>query len=164
MGGCWVNNPRDMINLQNAFYWNRREWNNEQVPQVKYKDHDAAANRPYWGWNEVPVDRVTVANQANWDAVMIKLPTGVCGGTGENDLLSCVPHKYQVQFEKQLTQWSNKGFLKHEIVIAREYMDKDSKYLRKFFCQSWTSPNHLFKISYQQNQSCTIQSLGEVMV
>jgi len=164
LAGCWVNNPRDMINLQNQFYWKRQDWNNQRVPQVHYKQNDAAANRPYWGWNEVPVDRVTIADEANWDAVMIKLPAAVCGGTGENDLLSCVPHKYQVQFEKQLTQWKNKGFLKHEIVIAREYMDKSSNYFRKFFCQSWTSPNNKFKITYQPNQSCTIQSLGEVVV
>merc|ERR1712072_56217 len=163
LAACWMNNPRDMINLQNQLYWKRRDWNNQQVPQVKYKEQDAAANRVYWGWNEVPVDRVTVSNQTYWDAVMIKLPAAVCGGTGENDLLSCVPHRYQVEFEKYLDQWSKKGYLNHEIVIAREYMDKSTNYFRKFFCESWTSPNGRFKINYQ-NDHCTIQRSSAVMV
>ena len=157
LAACWMNNPIDMIKLQNQLYWKRRDWNNQQVPQVTYKQNDAAANRPYWGWNEVPVDRVNVSNPSNWDAVMIKLPAAVCGGNGENDLLSCVPRPYQVLFEKQLDQWSKKGYnLNHEIVIAREYMDNNTNYLRQFFCEEWKSPNNRYTISYQ-NDRCTVQ-------
>merc|ERR1719506_127476 len=128
LAACWVNNPRDMINLQNQFYWKRKEWNNQQVPQVGYKDHDAKANRAYWGWNEVPVDRVSISNQGNWDAVMIKLPAAACGGNGDNDLLSCVPLQYQVQLEKQLDMWNKYGKLNHEIVMVKESMDGSTNY------------------------------------
>jgi hypothetical protein len=152
-----------MINLQNQLYWKRRDWNNQQMPQASYTDHNAAANRNYWGWNEIPVDRVTVADQANWDAVMIKLPAAACGGTGENDSLSCIPMQYQQLFEKSLEQWSQAAYLNHEIVIAREWMDANTNYHRQFFCESWTSPSKVFTIS-NQNGRCTILKLPDVQV
>jgi hypothetical protein len=159
LAGCWMNNPRDMINLQNQFYWKRAAWSNQQVPQASYKDNDAVSNRPYWGWNEVAANREVVSNSANWDAVMIKLPAAACpGGNGENDLLSCMPVRYQQQLETQLDAWWSKGYLNNnrEIVIVREYMDGSANYFRNFFCQTWTSPSGRYQIKHQGNR-CTMQ-------
>jgi len=90
------------------------------------------------------VNREIVADQGNWDAVLIKLPAAVCGGNGQHDLLSCVPSKYQREFEKQIDQWVQGGYLEKvfqrnmDVVIAREFMDSSSNYFREFFCQPWT--------------------------
>lgn len=162
LAACWLNNPRDMINLQNQLYWKRSSWNDQKTPQVTYKTGDATANRPYWGWNEVPVSRAIATNQKNWDAIVIKLPAAVCGGNGQNDLLSCISAPYQIEFEKQLTEWYQAGYLNHEIVIVREYMDSTSNYFRQFFCEQWTSPNKLYTINYDGNQ-CTFQAQSDAL-
>lgn len=156
LAACWFNNPTDMINLQNQLWWKRRDWNDQKVPRVSYKEHDAAANREYWGWNEVPAKRSVVTNQQNWDAVLIKLPAGACGGDGKNDFLSCIPYKYQEELENQLDMWHKAGYLDHEIVIAREYMDTNTNYLRQFFCEAWQSPSGRYNI-YYGGDHCTIQ-------
>lgn len=69
---CWTNNMFDLINLANALYWGHNSW---------FVDPSAPSH--YWGWNEVPIDREAITNQDNWDAVVIKLPIGVCGGNGQ---------------------------------------------------------------------------------
>jgi hypothetical protein len=152
-----------MISLQNALWWRRADWNDQLVPRVYYEKKNAAANRAYWGWNEVPVNRASVSDESNWDAVMIKLPAAGCGGNGgvpfngEQDTLSCMLHQYQVQLETQLDQWFNAGYLaeSQDIVIAREYMDASTNYFRKFFCEAWTSPSGRYKIVFDDH-GCTL--------
>merc|ERR1712072_489121 len=68
---CWMNNPRDMINLQNALWQAHTRWLNGMAPQW------GTTPSPYWGWNEVPVTREIVDSAKWWDAVMIKLPAGL---------------------------------------------------------------------------------------
>merc|ERR1712072_1146114 len=68
---CWVNNPRDMIKLQNALWYTSGDWLNYKAP------YGGSPTPHYWGWNEVPVSKDIVDNPNNWDAVMIKLPASV---------------------------------------------------------------------------------------
>merc|ERR1712167_220216 len=35
---CWVDNPRDMIELQNQIWWNRYSWSNQMVPSSSWDD------------------------------------------------------------------------------------------------------------------------------
>merc|ERR1712135_111205 len=66
---CWVNNPRDMINLQNALYAQRQIWNNQLVPTSSWDTGSSAEDRKYWGWNEVPADASFLTDPTNWDTV-----------------------------------------------------------------------------------------------
>merc|ERR1719253_2079139 len=77
---CWVNNPRDMVNFQNHMYLRRYDWSNQVAPTSKWDNTNPSSLRVYWGWNEIPVSRKVVRNEQLRDAVMIKLPAGICGG------------------------------------------------------------------------------------
>lgn len=171
IAACWVNNPRDMINIQNALFWSRSEWNNRLIPHVdRYSEMDAAANRPYWGWNEVPVDREQITDSGNWDAVMVKLPAALCRGeNGELDSLACLGYGQQLQLETDLRAWVEAGKLsvgrntfniedgpKSSIVVARELMDDNGNYFRYFFCEPWSSPNQLFQIVFEEGSACYV--------
>jgi len=136
------------------------------LPEVNYKQNDAVANRAYWGWNEVPVNRKIITSQSNWEAVMIKLPAAACGGNGEKDALSCIDKKYQRQLETSLDNWYSSGYLANnrEIVIAREYMDASTNYFRQFFCEEWTSPRHKYKLNFHSGEHCTIQKLDSAVL
>lgn len=159
LAACWMNNPRDMINLQNQLWWKRAEWNDRTLPRVKYDPSSAQANRAYWGWNEVPINRSIALDESTWDAVMIKMPAAFCGEDGKNDFLNCGPTTYQTELEEQLDVWSQQGtYLQKEIVIAREWMDSSGNYFREFFCQDWKSPSGKYNIKYQSNWKCTISS------
>ncbi len=58
----WVNNPHDMIAIQNRLWERRAEWSRN--PDVK----------TYWGWNEVPIVSA-IANDPNYvDALIFVLP------------------------------------------------------------------------------------------
>ena len=88
-----MNNPRDMITLQNALWLNREQWSNQQTP-ISNWGSDPASLRVYWGWNEVPVDR-KIDDPSNWDAIFIKLPAGLCPSRG--DSVSCLINGAQMQ-------------------------------------------------------------------
>lgn len=137
---CWMNNPTDMIKLQNQLYWKRTQWNDQTTPQASFQQNNAASNRNYWGWNEVPVQREIITDRSNWDAVVLKLPISACGGTGDKDALHCMQPKYRTQLETQLQNWVNSNYLmprKNSIVLAREIMDQNTNYWREFFCEAW---------------------------
>merc|ERR1712183_1230758 len=93
---CWVNNPRDMINIQNAYYWARASWNNGLAPYGDGSEGTSDADRKYWGWNEIPVS-TDIDNPENWDAVIIKLPANLCDydDFGMTDSVACLGEKAQ---------------------------------------------------------------------
>jgi len=79
---CWMNNPRDMIQLQNELYWARSRWNNQLLPQSDWSSQTSEELRKYWGWNEIPVAKKIVYDPQQWDAIIIKLPADACN-TGD---------------------------------------------------------------------------------
>ena len=97
---CWTNNVFDMINLANWLFWRRGVW---------YNDPNAPGD--YWGWNEVPMGRAELTNQANWDAVVIKMPVYLCGGNGGNDHPRCLSKDQSTTLETDLSAWVNQGYL-----------------------------------------------------
>merc|ERR1719261_2473999 len=107
---CWMNNPRDMILLQNAI-WNRAfDWSNQKVPLSNWM-LDAASQRSYWGWNEVPMGK-DIDLPKYWDAIVIKLPVAICGKEGEEDKTSCLGGNGETMLESHLESYVKVGFLK----------------------------------------------------
>lgn len=162
---CWVNNPRDMIGLQNAIYFHRYDWANQISPQTKWDDTKPPSLRPYWGWNEVPISRETARNELLRDAVMIKLPAAICGGDGGDDNLSCLTKGAAQNLEGDLDLWVKNGILKvgqqyvtqrpgSYVVLCREWMHTikgfsgPDNWSRWFFCAPWTSPSGKYKIVF----------------
>lgn len=165
LASVWVNNLRDMIKIQNQLWFSRRDWNNRRVPQVDYSTTEAWKNRPYWGWNEIPVSREVIRNIDNWDAIMIKLPAHAClrDDKGLSDALGCYDPRYHKSIEQSLQNFVNSGYLglgadaaspSSSVVLAREYMDDSGNYFREFFCESWESPNSLYKIVFEPDGKC----------
>lgn len=151
---CWMNNPRDMIKLQNEIWWRRDQWSDKRVPQV-------SSGKEYWGWNEIPMAHEDVANIENWDAVMVKLPSGTCGANGYYDGLGCFQHKYHAQLERDLDNFVKNGYLalgpdhqdldakpSSNVVLVREKQDNSGNYFKEFFCEQWTSPTGKYKIVF----------------
>ena len=60
----WVNNPKDMINLQNSLYLNRSQYMTPLEAQVD----------SYWGWNEVPSANSYWNKKSNIKGSIITLP------------------------------------------------------------------------------------------
>jgi len=161
IASCWMNNPRDMIKLQNALYWRRADWNNQKAPKSAWQGNgDPTSNRPYWGWNEVPVDRALMNSPENWDAIIIKLPASSCGKIASNDdSVACLSHGAQLQLEQDLEKFLNAGFLAlgvdkysakpgSSVAFVRETMDFNGNYQKEFFCQPWTSPSNKYDIVF----------------
>ena len=160
-GACWVNNPRDMIGLQNALYYAALEWSNQLIPQASYDWNNPASWRYYWGWNEVPVTRTTMDNPANWDAIIIKLPAAVCGHDGKDDTLNCLSDQIAYNLEYNLDQLKSQNLIKpglhnaasrpgSSVVILKEQRtSKYAKWFRFFFCESWTSPSGTWQVVYE---------------
>jgi len=166
--GCWVNNIRDLIMMQNQMFW-RYAWSViPGTPPVEY-----------WGWNEIPFDRNTLGNTDLWDAVMIHLPAEICGPGGDNDYADCLAPDAQVKLETTLQKWVDAGYLipgmenvanrpGSYVVFAREFWDDDGtdhgNWFRFFFCNYWKSPNGIFEIvSYAwggDDGACVIQWAG----
>jgi len=162
---CWVNNPRDMINLQNHIYLRRFDWANQISPQSAWSDNAPGSLRVYWGWNEVPISRETARNEQLRDAVVIKLPAGICGGNGGDDSLHCLGEGQAKNLEGDLDLWVSNGIMKvgaqyvaqrpgSYVVIMREWMHSIDKWgpdnwSRWFFCENWSSPSGKYKIVFQ---------------
>lgn len=151
---CWMNNPRDMIALQNAIYARRTEWNNQMTPVVH--GGGDANDRMYWGWNEIPVQGKLVNDANNWDAWMIKLPANLCGGRG--DFIRCLGGAEKQQLEDDLQTlvtkrkiMPGKDFITKRpgsyMVAVREFKS-GAGYQRQFFCENWSSPNNRFKLMF----------------
>jgi len=173
MAACWVNNPRDLINLQNQLWWKRWQWNDGTVPQVEYSVTEAPSNRPYWGWNEIPVSREVITNINNWDAIMIKLPADAClRDKGRNDALSCYDSRYHKSIEDSLQMFVQANKLgvgrgaspSSSMVLARESMDDSGNYFREFFCESWVSPTSMYKIVFDETSegACYLDYAGSL--
>jgi hypothetical protein len=158
MASCWVNNPRDMINLQNEIYWAREDWSNQLTPETHFSK-DPQSTRIYWGWNEIPMDRKSLIDPANHDATMLKLPASLCGNGGGDDSLKCLSSGAAQALERDFDNWAKDGFLVpgldhlqdrpgSYIVLVREYVDDYFNWQKYFFCENWTSPNGRWQIVY----------------
>merc|ERR1719163_195469 len=100
-----------MIKLQNELFWRVLDWNDGSKPWARWGDgSDPASQRPYWGWNEVPVDSAVVSDPSNWDAVMLKLPA-MLSGNGIEDRLSMLSWGQGLNLEMWLSYYIAKGIL-----------------------------------------------------
>jgi len=160
---CWVNNFRDMIALQNQFWWKRFDWNNQLTPKSDWSD-DPASQRIYWGWNEIPARKVDITAPSNRDAMLVKLPAGICGDGGWNDKIACLGSGGEVALERELDRWVNAGYMVpgkekmgvqpgSDMALVREYMfdDGSGNWNKYFYCENWTSPNNKWKIVFKSN-------------
>jgi len=169
--GCWVNNIRDLINLQNSMF------------RVKGSPLGNGPPQENWGWNEIPLDRVTLGNAENWDAVMIHLPSEICKiqwGGGDDDV-ACLDDDSQWRLEATLDHWVEAGYLfpgmenignrpGSYVVFAREFWQDDGSeqgsWFRWFFCDYWMSPSGKYEtVSFpwgidNGNGACAIQYAG----
>lgn len=141
---CWVNNIRDLVYIQNQMY-------------ASYNFETYAAT--YWGWNEIPWDRATLADQQNWDAVLIHLPVEICGFGGNSDSPDCLADAAKFKLESTLSKWVNSGYLVpgfdyignrpgSYVVFVREFYLDGVGWQRWFFCQYWASPSGTFEIIF----------------
>jgi len=152
-GMCWVNNPRDMIYLQNMVWLYRNFWSNQLEPKSRWTSNPGS-QRYYWGWNEVPVDSEAASNPQNWDAIVIKLPAAICPlGRGKYDTIKCLSHDAQRHLQDQLAWYENNGYLKlgaknipHRpssyVVLLREWLMSENHWQRDFFCENWVSSKY----------------------
>lgn len=166
--GCWVNNIRDLIQLQNQMFWKYGWQVIPGTPAVQY-----------WGWNEIPLDRNVLGNMQNWDAVVIHLPAEICGPGGDYDYADCLASDAQWKLESTLQKWVDAGYLVpgmenvgnrpgSYVVFAREFWSDDGtqhgNWFRFFFCNYWKSPGGKFEIvSYpwgDNDGACVIQWAG----
>jgi hypothetical protein len=138
---CWHDNVRDMINLQNWIYFDRLDWSNQTVPITNWAANPPDSLRPFWGWNEIPVDRLVVSNRAYWDAVVIKLPAQACPNNASAATLSCVVDLNNAQYglKPQLDAWYSNGYLSDgdPVVLVREFADGSNNFSREFFCENY---------------------------
>lgn len=180
---CWINNPRDLINLQNAIYWARSTWNNQKIPVSDWGSQQSAELRKYWGWNEIPVGKDIANKPQSWDAIIIKLPADLCQNQwGANDDPSCLTDEAKRQLESDLDSYvKNRKLLLGEqhitdhpgsaILFVREFggtygkEGKDSfgvNWSREFFCTTWQSPSHKYQVKSSQ-KGCFIDSGSTVV-
>lgn len=116
LASCWMNNIRDMINLQNWFWWTnispgkgkKYKWNDYTLPpNSKPKKNKPKTQRYYWGWNEVPTSRDTWNVAEYFQAILFVLPSAICsdrGGkwNGEDDGPWCLLPNEVKGFEDQI--------------------------------------------------------------
>lgn len=153
---CWTSNIRDMVNLANNLFWARTKW----FTAGEKGDHGPSG---YWGWNEVPLARTGsggITNPDNWDAVVVKMPLYVCGGTGGDDHLGCLTTLAATNLETDISQWVKDGKLVPGadnvgkrpgayVVLMREWRDGNGNSASYFFCSSWSSPAQHWEIVYE---------------
>jgi hypothetical protein len=162
---CWMNNPRDMIDLQNVIYWKRTSWSNQRAPASKWDVSSLPTLRSYWGWNEVPVSMDVARNTALRSAVVIKLPAALCPfSAGGMDTIACLPYGHQTNLEGDIDVWVKNGILQlglgnvakrpgSYVVFAREWAEVGPGYAyanwqRWFYCETWISPTRKYQIKY----------------
>jgi hypothetical protein len=157
LAACWVNNPRDMIKLQNAVWYRRYDWSNELLP-ASHWDGTPISQRLFWGWNEVPVDRETIDTATNWDSVFIKLPAAACNGA-DSDNIWCLTSGAQQVLENDLGTWISNGFLLvgqsysatrpgSYILFMTDSITASGAWTRTFYCQDWQSPTGKYQVVF----------------
>jgi len=150
---CWVNNPRDLIKMSNTIYSYAAWGTGDGFPKPGTQ---AAYN---WGWNEIPLDRLTLNDPNNWDAVLIHLPAEICGAGGNEDKAECLDDDSKWNLETTLDTWVNAGLLVpgydnignrpgSYVVFVKEFSTDDVNWFRWFFCRYWKSPNNYEIMSY----------------
>jgi len=162
---CWMNNPRDMILLQNQLWWSMADWltpegdTDHPSPPI---DTSSAASISYWGWNEVVLDPDVINDPSNWDAVAIKLPAGTFS-------LSDLTGDVQSNLESQFSAYINDGKLAtgldnagnrpgSTVVVVKEFMDdSQTGWQKEFFCEDWTG--NCFSVNYDpSNDACYLDT------
>jgi len=135
---CWMNNPRDMILLQNHLYWQRADWIQSTSPDFDASD---PKDRAYWGWNEISIGREFIDDVNNWDSLAIKLPSGAeLAGDLDADGISAL--------EEQLGNYIDNGLVKtgadaagqrpsSYVVFVQETVDSSGNYRKKIYCENW---------------------------
>jgi len=154
---CWVNNPRDMINLQNALWFDSSKWLNYKAP------YSGNTSPHYWGWNEVPVDRGIADDPKTWDAVMIKLPASI-------NSISSLGSQGQANLESQLISWETKGKIvpgsshltlrpgSYMVVVRENQNNGNWLFTREFFCENWDSPKKYYKLVFYGQASNNVSN------
>lgn len=170
VAACWVNNPRDMINLQNAIWDKRATWSNQMLPISAWQDHQPGSQRIYWGWNEVPVGNVAgndINDPTNWDALVVKLPAAICAdpnGDGGADKIDCLDGTAKNDLKNQLAWYQQNQYLfpgfsfvnkqpGSDVVLLREWQQQAPQgraggvWQRWFFCENVVIDS-TYKISF----------------
>jgi len=149
---CWVSNIRDLVNLQNSLY---RIYAWALAPGTLPVE--------YWGWNEIPFDRLSIGNPENWDAVVIHLPAEICSlsGIDGSDVVDCLHPDSHSRLESTLDKWVGAGYLVpgaenianrpgSYVVFVREFWSYDGSeagnWFKYFFCSNWASPQGTYEI------------------
>merc|ERR1719174_1220753 len=139
-GICWVRNPRDMILLQNHLHF-QNDWVDHSGETTSPKLDDSPVF--WWGWNEVPVLASKVDDPLNWDAIAIKLPTGVETPDSLTDdaknLLDADVDKY-VQAKLLLPGVDNIASRPGSYVVFAKQMNdgfQSNNYQTEFICSPW---------------------------
>lgn len=167
---CWMNNPRDMIGLQNYMYWKRLSWSNQMAPASSWYVGMPETLRVYWGWNEVPIPIAKARDMSLRQAVVIKLPAALCPGAisnpGGTDTIACLSHGAQQNLEGDIDTWVKLGLMKSGlsalnmrpgsyVVFAREYgiyftgsEGQDLNWQRYLYCENWVSPTGKWEIKF----------------
>jgi len=166
---CWMTNPRDMVELQNSIWRHAWSWSNQLIPASNWV-FNAASQRSYWGWNEVPVS-VEIHNPKWWDVVAIKLPLAICGNEGNDDSLQCLSPGAQKLLNNALFRYVAAGYLKvglefanmqpgSSVLLLKEYRVNGDYWQRRFFCEDWVATGGKFNFKIVKNSSSTSRGGG----
>lgn len=128
VAACWMHSMRDMINLQNWFWLNRRDWTTDTG---KYD---------YWGWNEIPIQASYTNDPLNYKTLAIILPVDAWD-------LSSMNKQYKIAVMKALAWYERKKYLKpgkrfrskrpgSYITLLRQKEDANGNFDFEFFCES----------------------------
>merc|ERR1712136_509625 len=148
IGACWVTNFKDLIDLQNQFYYYRSSWSNQLIP---------ASN-----WNSGKVEE-----SSNWDATLILLPAGLCDSSGYSDSYSCLSGGAKATMESDLSNFVSNGVIipgqdqksykpGSNVLFVRQYQIKTDLWNRQFFCESITTKSGKWKI-VRGNTRCYLE-------
>ena len=159
--------------MQNSIYKLRKTW------ALKGGARNFTGNPPfgiephfYYGWSEIPVPRLAVADVRNWDAVAVKLPPHACNqtqGSTRNDSMACLGEMAQQRLETNLGRWVASGLLIPGIAAAkskpgsamailREVSVGADAWAREFYCEAWTSPNKQWRIVEGGDGDCYLSA------
>mmetsp|Transcript_650 Transcript_650/g.1144 ORF Transcript_650/g.1144 Transcript_650/m.1144 type:complete len:625 (-) Transcript_650:130-2004(-) len=169
LGTCWVNNVRDMIELQNMLWFHKYDWSNQLLPASNWDPNRLDSLRYYWGWNEVPLDAKIVHDPSNWDAIVIKIPVAACGQSGQSSANCLNPAAHQ-NLEDQLAWHEQNGFLKpglnniknrpgSYIVFLKEWSHDPDHWQRSFYCENWSSPSGKYQVIFQPKSASSSTGL-----